>query len=88
MLVTDAFAAPGHMAIQSPAQRASVGAAHTRTIRLRVAPCMHRPEIGVVYPDDVWYQGVQADDVEEIVESHLKGGRPVERLILAPTEFD
>jgi (2Fe-2S) ferredoxin len=41
-----------------------------------------------VYPDDVWYQGVQADDVEEIVESHLKGGRPVERLILPPTEFD
>ena len=49
--------------------------------------CAKGPTLAV-YPDDVWYQGVQADDVEEIVESHIKGGRPVERLLLPTDEFD
>jgi len=37
----------------------------------------------VVMPDNVWYSGFSEDDVEEILESHLVGGQPVERL-LAP----
>ncbi len=49
--------------------------------------CSKGPTV-VVYPDDVWYQGVQAADVEEIIEEHLKGGRPVERLVLPPEGFD
>src|SRR5687767_4291654 len=35
-----------------------------------------------VYPENTWYQGVTADDAEEIFESHLKEGRPVERLAM------
>jgi (2Fe-2S) ferredoxin/2-polyprenyl-3-methyl-5-hydroxy-6-metoxy-1,4-benzoquinol methylase len=35
----------------------------------------------VVYPEAVWYSGVQVEDVPAIVEEHFKGGRPVERLI-------
>ena len=35
----------------------------------------------LVYPDGVWYAHVTASDVPEIIESHLKGGRPVERLV-------
>jgi (2Fe-2S) ferredoxin len=38
----------------------------------------------VVYPEDVWYAGVRAEDVQEIVESHLLGGRPVDRLRYRP----
>jgi (2Fe-2S) ferredoxin len=38
----------------------------------------------VVYPDDVWYAGVQAEDLAEIFESHIVGGKPVERLIYRP----
>ncbi len=34
----------------------------------------------VVYPDGVFYYGVRPEDVEEIVDSHLVGGRVVERL--------
>jgi (2Fe-2S) ferredoxin len=34
----------------------------------------------VVYPDGVWYGRVTLDDVNEIIESHLIGGKPVERL--------
>jgi (2Fe-2S) ferredoxin len=35
----------------------------------------------LVYPDGVWYAHVQPSDVPEIIESHLIGGRPVERLV-------
>jgi (2Fe-2S) ferredoxin len=41
--------------------------------------CGHGPMV-VIYPDAVWYWGVQPEDVEEIVREHLIGGRPVERL--------
>lgn len=37
----------------------------------------------VVYPDNVWYSGFSAADAREIVEEHLVGGRPVERLRVA-----
>lgn len=43
--------------------------------------CEHGPNV-VVYPDAVWYGGVTAADVEEIVDSHIVGGVPVERLRL------
>ncbi|WP_070000138.1 2Fe-2S ferredoxin [Cellulosilyticum sp. I15G10I2] len=36
----------------------------------------------VVYPEGTWYGNVTADDVEEIVESHLEGGKKVERLLI------
>lgn len=35
----------------------------------------------MVYPEGVWYYGVQPQDVEEIVDTHLIGGQPVERLL-------
>ncbi len=41
--------------------------------------CGHGPMV-VVYPAGVWYCGVQPDDVPEIVQAHLVGGQPVERL--------
>ena len=43
--------------------------------------CEHGPTV-VVYPDGVWYGRVTAADVEEIIESHIVNGRPVERLML------
>ena len=44
-----------------------------------LGPCFEGPTI-VVYPEAVWYVGVTAADVPEIVEQHMSGGRPVERL--------
>jgi ubiquinone/menaquinone biosynthesis C-methylase UbiE len=35
----------------------------------------------VVYPEGVWYSGVRAEDVREIVDSHFRQGRPVSRLV-------
>lgn len=43
--------------------------------------CEHGPNV-VVYPDAVWYGRVTAADVDEIIESHILGGKPVERLII------
>ena len=45
--------------------------------------CGHGPMI-VVYPDDVWYAGVKESDLDEILTSHIVGGRPVERLRYNP----
>ena len=45
--------------------------------------CGHGPMI-VVYPDDVWYAGVQETDLPEIVASHILGGKPFDRLRYAP----
>ncbi|HVF57840.1 MAG TPA: (2Fe-2S) ferredoxin domain-containing protein [Pyrinomonadaceae bacterium] len=36
----------------------------------------------LVYPEGVWYAQVRAEDVPEIVEQHIVGGRVVERLAL------
>jgi (2Fe-2S) ferredoxin len=47
--------------------------------------CARGPAI-VVYPEGVWYGGVTPADVPEIVESHLLGGKPVERLRLRDLE--
>lgn len=54
-----------------------------KEIRINRAGCLDQCAKGVslvVYPEGVWYGGVTAADVEEIVESHLLGGKPVERL--------
>ena len=45
--------------------------------------CGHGPMI-VVYPDNVWYSGVTQEDLKEIFESHILGGKPVERLVYDP----
>ena len=45
-----------------------------------LGPCQQGPTM-VVYPEGVWYTGVQEKDVQEIVVSHLVNGVPVERLI-------
>lgn len=42
--------------------------------------CTRGPNM-VVYPDGVWYSGVRAEDVAEIVREHFGNGRPVTRLL-------
>jgi (2Fe-2S) ferredoxin len=52
-------------------------------MRANAAGCLDQCEHGVtvvVYPDGVWYGGVTVGDVDEIIESHLLHGVPVERL--------
>ena len=52
-------------------------------VRVNKAGCLDRCSVGpvaVVYPEGVWYSYVDAADIDEIVESHLKNGQVVERL--------
>lgn len=56
-------------------------------VRVNAAGCLDHCEHGVtvvVYPEQVWYGFVTPADADEIAESHLLGGRPVERLRLPP----
>jgi (2Fe-2S) ferredoxin len=53
-------------------------------VRVNKAGCLDRCAAGpvaVVYPEAVWYTYVDEDDIDEIVESHLKNGQIVERLL-------
>ena len=45
-----------------------------------LGPCFEGPTV-VVYPEGVWYVGVTAADVPEIVERHMCAGEPVARLV-------
>jgi (2Fe-2S) ferredoxin len=54
-------------------------------VRINTAGCLDRCEEGpviVVYPEAVWYSWVDRQDIDEIIDEHLVGGRIVERLRL------
>ena len=58
-------------------------------IRVNKAGCMGQCGNGpmvVVYPEAVWYAGVQLCDAKELVENHLVEDRPVERLFYKPDQ--
>ena len=61
-----------------------------RIVRANKAYCLDQCARGVamvVYPEGVWYGGVTLDDVDELIESHILGGRPVERLRIPEREL-
>ncbi len=69
------------------AQVKAQGLAGPGKVRVNKAGCLDRCAAGpvaVVYPEAVWYTYVDASDIDEIVESHLKNGRVVERLRTPP----
>jgi len=41
--------------------------------------CEHGP-VAVVYPDNIWYQYIDKEDIDEIIAEHLVGGKVVKRL--------
>ncbi len=65
------------------AQVKAAGLSGPGKVRVNKAGCLDRCAAGpvaVVYPEAVWYSYVDAQDIDEIVESHLKNGQVVERL--------
>jgi (2Fe-2S) ferredoxin len=63
------------------------GLAGPGKVRVNKAGCLDRcagGPIAVVYPEAVWYTYVDEQDIDEIVESHLKNGKVVERLLTPP----
>jgi (2Fe-2S) ferredoxin len=52
-------------------------------LRVNQSGCLDRCSEGpvaVVYPEGIWYRYHNERDIDEIVESHLVNGQPVERL--------
>ena len=69
------------------AQVKALGLAGPGKVRVNKSGCLDRCAAGpvaVVYPEGVWYTYVDASDIDEIVESHLKNGQVVERLRTPP----
>jgi (2Fe-2S) ferredoxin len=63
----------------------AAGLAGPGKVRVNKSGCLDRCAAGpvaVVYPEAVWYSFVDTQDIDEIVESHLKNGRVVERLLI------
>ena len=62
----------------------AAGLAGPGKVRVNKAGCLDRCNggpIAVVYPEAVWYTFVDESDIDEIVESHLKNGKVVDRLV-------
>lgn len=54
-------------------------------VRVNKAGCLDRcagGPVAVVYPEAVWYTFVDNEDIDEIIDSHLKKGIVVDRLVL------
>jgi len=65
----------------------AAGLAGPGKVRVNKSGCLDRCAGGpvvVVYPEAVWYTYVDAQDIDEIVESHLQRGQVVERLRTPP----
>lgn len=81
----DSCAAHGSEALQEYAKKRckELGLNGPGQVRINRAGCLDRcahGPVAVVYPEGVWYTFVDQTDLDEIIESHLIQGQPVERL--------
>lgn len=52
-------------------------------IRINQAGCLDRCEEGpllVIYPQGTWYSYIDTEDIDDIIDTHLIGGKIVDRL--------
>ncbi|MBM3555254.1 MAG: (2Fe-2S) ferredoxin domain-containing protein [Alphaproteobacteria bacterium] len=65
--------------------KAKAKAAGLGRVRINAAGCLDRCELGptmVIYPEGIWYGPRTEADIDEIIETHLKAGGRVRRLML------
>jgi (2Fe-2S) ferredoxin/SAM-dependent methyltransferase len=76
--------ASGSLAVLGALDREIQARGLINDVQLTTCGCMGLCDEGpvmVVYPAGVWYRRVQASDVSEIVGTHLRDGKPVDRLV-------
>ena len=60
-----------------------LGLTNSGKVRVNTAGCLNRCDLGpvaVVYPEGVWYNYIDKEDIDEIIDEHLVNDRVVERL--------
>jgi 3-hydroxy-5-methyl-1-naphthoate 3-O-methyltransferase len=76
--------ASGSFAVLEALDREIQGSDLKGNVQLTTCGCMGLCDEGpimVVYPTGVWYRRVKPSDVSEIVAAHLRGDKPVDRLL-------
>jgi (2Fe-2S) ferredoxin len=61
-----------------------------KDVRINSAGCLDRCELGptmVIYPEGVWYGYRSKADIDEILETHVRGGGRAHRLMLMPDQL-
>src|SRR5476651_866798 len=69
--------------------KAQAKAEGLKDVRINASGCLDRCELGctmVIYPEGVWYSYRTRADLDEIIETHLKQGGRVKRLLLTPDQ--
>jgi (2Fe-2S) ferredoxin len=62
----------------------------TIKVRAQKAGCLDICDYGqtvVIYPEGIFYVGVELGDVDEIIEEHIVHDRPVTRLVLDKSKY-
>lgn len=62
-----------------------------RRVRINTSGCLDRCELGpcvVIYPEGVWYRVGSPDEVDAVLERHVRDGGRVPQLMLAETSLD
>ena len=60
-----------------------------KRVRINSSGCLDRCELGpsvVVYPEGVWYRCETKEDVDEVLETHIRDGGRVHRLMMDAKE--
>ncbi|MDD5464647.1 MAG: (2Fe-2S) ferredoxin domain-containing protein [Candidatus Moranbacteria bacterium] len=59
-------------------------------VRANASGCLDACEFGptvVIYPEGVWYSAVTENDVEEIIDKHIVGGKAIDHLKIKDTRY-
>ena len=62
-----------------------LGLAGEDGVRINAAGCLDRCEHGpvmVIYPEGTWYTYMDEEDIDDVINQHIKGGQPVSRLLI------
>ncbi|MBM3380832.1 MAG: (2Fe-2S) ferredoxin domain-containing protein [Betaproteobacteria bacterium] len=82
-------ASKGASAFTSALKQLVKDAGLSKKVRVNKSGCLDQCAFGavaVVYPEGTWYRGVTEKDALEVFEQHIRGGKPVERLLLKRPE--